>query len=146
MTAGAHNDPVDRLLPRLDVVRELGRDRWLARCPAHNDHSPSLSIRTTQEGPVLLKCFAGCSAADVVNAAGLTLADLFPDRMEERRPMRQRRCRVPVVDALAAVDREALTVAVIASDVREHRELDDTTWRRLATAVARIGQAREAVQ
>lgn len=29
------------LLPRLERVRELGPDRWLARCPAHDDRTPS---------------------------------------------------------------------------------------------------------
>jgi hypothetical protein len=40
-------------------------DRWMCRCPAHADHTPSLAIRDGNKG-VLVKCFAGCSSADVI--------------------------------------------------------------------------------
>lgn len=42
-TTVAHR--VEALLERLDRVRQAGDGKWLARCPAHKDHSPSLSIR-----------------------------------------------------------------------------------------------------
>jgi putative DNA primase/helicase len=48
-------------------ARPTGRG-WVARCPAHDDRTPSLSIRETHEGRVLLKCFAGCSWADLRDA------------------------------------------------------------------------------
>ena len=50
----------------------------MARCPAHADRSPSLSIRETRDGTLLLKCFAGCSVAAITRAVGLEVADLFP--------------------------------------------------------------------
>jgi putative DNA primase/helicase len=40
------------------------------RCPAHDDASPSLSIRDGKRGP-LLKCHAGCEGRDVARALGL---------------------------------------------------------------------------
>lgn len=52
-------------------------DGFRARCPAHEDRSPSLSIRAAEDGTVLLKCHAGCSAQAVTAALGLTMADLF---------------------------------------------------------------------
>lgn len=52
-----------------------------ARCPAHDDRNPSLSVREVG-GKVLLCCFAGCAAADVVAALGLSMADLFSDRYD----------------------------------------------------------------
>ncbi len=67
--------PVERLLARLEAVRRTGPDRWLARCPAHEDRRPSLSIREGDDGRVLIYDFAGCGAADVVAALGLDLAD-----------------------------------------------------------------------
>ena len=76
--------PINALLERLDRVRETGPGRWLARCPAHDDRHPSLSIRETEDGTILIKCWAGCSAADVVSAVGLEPRDLFPDRPETR--------------------------------------------------------------
>jgi len=69
---------VDRLLARLDGVKQSGRDQWQARCPAHDDRTPSLSIRAI-EGQVLLFCHAGCPTAGVVSALGLDVSDLFDD-------------------------------------------------------------------
>jgi len=40
---------------------------WMTRCPAHDDHNPSLSIREV-DGKVLLHCHAGCSQRDVIEA------------------------------------------------------------------------------
>lgn len=45
--------------------RKAGRG-WSARCPAHDDRNPSLSIRDSANGGVLVKCFAGCSKNEVI--------------------------------------------------------------------------------
>ncbi|MES2136914.1 MAG: toprim domain-containing protein [Pseudomonadota bacterium] len=39
----------------------------LCRCPAHEDHTPSLSVRAGRTR-LLLHCFAGCSAAEILRA------------------------------------------------------------------------------
>jgi len=49
---------------------------WTTRCPAHDDHNPSLSV-TNGDGRVLLRCQAGCDTEDVVAAINMTMADLF---------------------------------------------------------------------
>jgi hypothetical protein len=41
---------------------------WVARCPAHKDRKPSLSIREAENGKVLLKCFAGCDYKQIAVA------------------------------------------------------------------------------
>lgn len=41
---------------------------WMARCPAHNDSTPSLSIRETLEGKLLVHCHAGCEQTAVIAA------------------------------------------------------------------------------
>ncbi len=64
-------------LRRLDGVKRSGKG-WMARCPAHDDHNPSLSITETSDGKTLLKCFAGCQPEQVVSAVGLEMKDLFP--------------------------------------------------------------------
>jgi hypothetical protein len=61
-------------------ARRAGAGRWLARCPAHDDRNPSLSIGTGQDGRVLLRCFAGCATSNILAAVGLRFSDLFPDR------------------------------------------------------------------
>jgi hypothetical protein len=41
---------------------------WMARCPAHDDRAPSLSIAETCDGKVLVRCHAGCDQRDVIAA------------------------------------------------------------------------------
>jgi hypothetical protein len=52
---------------------------WRARCPGHKDGTPSLDIKAGDDGRVLLKCRAGCSAEHIVSTMGLTMKDLFPE-------------------------------------------------------------------
>ena len=70
----------DIFLSRLDRVRSTGHDRWIARCPAHDDGRASLSVRELDDGRVLAHCFAGCGAADVLAAVGLDFDVLYPKR------------------------------------------------------------------
>jgi putative DNA primase/helicase len=41
---------------------------WVARCPAHDDRTPSLSLADGHDGRLLVKCWAGCSAHNVLAA------------------------------------------------------------------------------
>jgi hypothetical protein len=59
-------------------------DQWEARCPAHDDKSPSLGVATGQDGKALIKCQAGCATADVMAALRLTMADLAGDDRQDR--------------------------------------------------------------
>jgi len=38
-----NENKADILLARLDGVKRTGPDRWIARCPAHDDKRPSLA-------------------------------------------------------------------------------------------------------
>lgn len=69
---------VNNLLSKLEKVRSTGNGKWLACCSAHNDRSPSLAIKQTDDQKLLLHCFSGCQVSDIVAAAGLTLSDLMP--------------------------------------------------------------------
>ena len=68
---------ITELLDRLDGVRKSG-DNFVARCPAHDDRNPSLSISEAADGKILLCCHAGCDFASIIKALGLTQADLRP--------------------------------------------------------------------
>jgi DNA primase len=68
---------LDELLIRLEGVK-LSGSGYQAKCPAHDDRKPSLSI-SCEDGTILLKCFGGCATEDVVRSMGLTMADLFDD-------------------------------------------------------------------
>lgn len=69
----------DRVVNALEAighhVNGAGRQRT-ARCPAHEDRAPSLSI-TDGESRVLINCHAGCPVDDVLAALNLTRADMF---------------------------------------------------------------------
>jgi hypothetical protein len=81
-------------LAQLLDARPSGRGKWQARCPAHDDRSPSLSVREGDNGKTLIRCWAGCATADVLRAAGLTWADLFagpPPSAEEQVAVRRDR-------------------------------------------------------
>ena len=52
-------------------------------CPAHEDRSPSLSVRSGNDGRALLHCFAGCETLEVVAAIGLSLGDLFDEPLTQ---------------------------------------------------------------
>jgi putative DNA primase/helicase len=41
---------------------------WTARCPAHHDRTPSLSIRAADDNKVLVRCHAGCDQERVISA------------------------------------------------------------------------------
>jgi len=75
------------LLDRLDAVRARGHGRWSARCPSHPDRTPSLSVTEGEKG-ILVKCWAGCTLEQIVEALGLNIHDLFYDRPSGRRTNR----------------------------------------------------------
>jgi putative DNA primase/helicase len=63
---------MSNLTPAKTVATALGGRTagggWVARCPAHEDSKPSLSIRKTGEGKILVHCFAGCDQRRVISA------------------------------------------------------------------------------
>jgi hypothetical protein len=69
---------IELILSRLPKYAASGKNRYIAPCPAHDDRSPSLSITEAADGRVLIHCFAGCPALDVVESIGIGLADLYP--------------------------------------------------------------------
>jgi hypothetical protein len=78
---------IEDFLTRLDGVKRTGRG-WQAKCPAHDDRSPSLSIREGELG-VLLHCFAGCSLNTICEALGLMVRDLFYSNEQDSRAWRK---------------------------------------------------------
>jgi putative DNA primase/helicase len=76
-------DALDRLLPKLQAVRPEGSSgrEWLALCPAHNDHSPSLLVTLKEDDKILIVCRSQkCPTKDVLRAVGLTFKDILPPR------------------------------------------------------------------
>lgn len=69
---------IDDLLVLLKGVKRTGDGRYMALCPGHNDHEPSLSIAVV-DGKILIFCHAECTPDAILGAIGLNLADLFLD-------------------------------------------------------------------
>jgi hypothetical protein len=135
--------PIDVLLSRLAPykLRKTGHDRWRACCPAHGGSNAStLSVAVADNGSVLLKCWHGCSADEVVCALGLDLQDLFPPRPAAGAGAKGSRLSLPASQALEILNREALLIYVVASDVHKKRQINNTDFDRLTVAVRRVGQ------
>ena len=73
-------------------LRPTGPDRWRACCPAHGGSNPSaLSVGSGAYDAVLLKCWHGCDAHEVVQSLVMELSALFPPRPQAGAgPMRRR--------------------------------------------------------
>ena len=74
-----------------DLVKGLG-GHWhgsygTARCPAHADREPSLSIRDGVDGEPVFHCFAGCDWRDIKDA--LRARGLLPERDPGHAPQRR---------------------------------------------------------
>jgi hypothetical protein len=133
---------IEALLDRCDKVRETGPGKYVARCPAHDDRSPSLGLRECDDGRILIHCFAGCEVESVLKSAGLTFSDLYPEKSSPDYSRKPLRLPFDARQILATLNQEALVTAVIAGDILEHRNVDEETWTRLAVAVNRINTAR----
>ncbi len=124
-------DPLGLLLSRLEGVKQNG-ERYVARCPAHDDKSPSLSLTRGSDGRALIHCYAGCEARDVLAAVGLEFRDLFPDNLsqEQRQKYRQEKL---------AKERQFERLVIEAAKGTAD-PLTDADIARLALAQERIGQ------
>ena len=114
--------PVERFIDALekhDCRPKQCSGGWMATCPAHEDHNPSLSAKEGDDGRVLLHCHAGCEPKAILNSLGWTMRELMPDRSESGhpRPRNKKRTtkdksREPQVsfataeDAIAALERQ----------------------------------------
>jgi hypothetical protein len=133
----------DAVLSRFERLRETGLGRYLAPCPAHKDRSPSLSIRVTDDQRILLHCFAGCCVEDVVAAIGLTMGDLFPERLRHQPSSTFKPPRLRPQEALMLLGHEISVVAILLGEVLEILKSGDTPS---DIALARMGKAFSRIQ
>ena len=134
--------PVENLISRLQVVK--GRNgAWTARCPAHEDKSPSLAVREGEDGRVLLHCFGGCSTSDVLASIGMDMSDLFPAG-DKRREVTSKPSMKPAFfasDLMRIIHFEALVVQIVAYDIAHGKLPTEETRERMLTAYQRIDEA-----
>ena len=144
LTAAA---PADLLLSRLEGVQRNGRG-YRAQCPACGGKSRKLSITEADNGAILVHCFGSCEAGAVVQAVGLTLADLFPMRLatmsdRERRELRRRVKEIGWASALESLALEAAIVEIAARQLSRGEPLATDDHQRVLVACDRIGSARQ---
>jgi len=135
---------IDTFLSRLSSIKRTGIGRYLACCPAHPDKHPSLNVRELDDGRILVKCFAGCSVEEVLDAVGLEFDALFPERAigdhipRERRPFNSS-------DVLAALTFEINVASIILDRMVNDKDITAGDWLRFKTAADRIRSAKEFV-
>src|SRR5947209_4356302 len=90
------------------IAKALGGRRvgvaWIARCPAHDDRKPSLSIRDNNDGKVLVRCHAGCDQTQVVEelrSRGLWHGKILPT--DSYSPIKS--CCAPLAESESALNR-----------------------------------------
>jgi len=130
------------LLNRCEGVKQTRRGHWIAKCPSHDDRHPSLAIRQLDNGKILIHCFGGCTASEVLSAVGLSLEDLFPERQEGYTSARERRPFF-AADILRCISHEALIVSIAALNVAKGVELSEEDRKRLLVAASRLQGATE---
>jgi hypothetical protein len=98
-----------------------------------------------------MHCFAGCDAAQIVQAVGLSLGDLFPERLpadtpEQRRNMRRSQREYQWASALEVVAHEGRIVRIAAALLARWIPLSEEDDARLALAVSRIEDAEKVLR
>lgn len=130
--------PIEAVLGRLDGVARSGKG-YIARCPAHCDKTPSLSVKEGDDGRVLIHCFAGCQIEDIVAATGLSMADLFSsDASKRRNPM------IPgfkLRDLKEAAEFERQILCIVNADRKSGKSISPSDLERTRIALNRIAMA-----
>ena len=123
---------VHEILARLERVSKT-HSGWMARCPAHEDSRPSLSVAAADDGRVLLRCFAGCDLSAIVGALRVEVRDLFAEPTTLTH--------TPEVAAVAGAPLPAPQVQAVAAWLRQARALPEAEVARIFGASTRTGNA-----
>lgn len=132
----------DNLIARLAGIRRTGHGRWVAKCPSHADKRPSLSVRELDDGTVLVNCFAGCGAAEVLDACGLGYDALFPPHPTDK----GKRIHRPVFrdDVFNLIRFECSVVHLISCDMHKNKTISEQDYQRLGVAISKLARIAEA--
>jgi len=127
---------IENILSSLQKVKKSGGNKWMACCPSHDDSDPSLAIRLEDDGRILLHCFAGCTALDIVHSVGLELKDLMPEIDKENfHPFAFARAEIARRKRREEeVSHEKLVIKIAESDRKKGKKLSREDLRREAEA------------
>ena len=130
--------PIELVLSRLENVRLRRTNQWSACCPAHQDKNPSLSVRETDEGAVLIHCFSGCDVQSIVNSLGINLSDLFQSNLSKGGKSTKLPKLIDAPQALELLNAEATLIAIVGLDLSKGKVIKKEDLNRCSKAVARI--------
>ena len=131
------------ILSRLNKVRKSSNNSFMACCPAHDDNSPSLSIKDNGDGKLLLNCLAGCDKEAILGALGLEWADIMPPNQPKEHFVKPTKQRIYATDALRAIRFEAQIVCLAAYELCKGIKPNEADMERLKLAMERINTAAE---
>lgn len=97
---------IEQVLGQLELVRKASSGGWTARCPAHDDRNPSLSVAEGRDGKVLLHCHAGCEYEAIADALGVRGGSSVPAAVRPVRPIRSRSKGEPIAELTARHERQ----------------------------------------
>jgi hypothetical protein len=128
---------VDHILDKLERVRRIKPDQWVACCPAHEDSTPSLAIRDTGD-KLLMRCYAGCTFQEIAESLGMRQHEFFRDGKEPKSgiPGVSRR------DIYRDLTVELMTAYVVTRDRAEGKQIaphdverEKLAWQRISKAM-----------
>ena len=128
---------LDTLLSRLEKVSEKSKGQYAALCPAHADKNPSLSV-AVKDDRILLHCFAGCGAGEILSSVDLSLSDLFDKPLDHRDKPIPKRDRWDARALLKELRDESVVVVLAAADMLQKKPLPPNDYKRLRMAANRI--------
>lgn len=131
---------ISPLLSRLERVKTTGPGRWIACCPAHEDHHPSLALRETDDGRILIHCFAGCETLDILQKLDLNWEDLFPERLPIGPGGPVARPFLPA-DILACLSDDLIYAALVAARLYFAESISEQEKERLLQCAERLSSA-----
>jgi hypothetical protein len=134
--------PIELILSKLEKVRQRQPNQWSACCPSHEDKSPSLSIRETEDGAVLIFCFSGCSTKSIVDSLCINMSDLFPPKSKSGNEPKRLPRKLTSSQALEILDDEANFIAIAALNLSNQKTLTSTDLKKCAVAASKISQLR----
>ena len=115
-----------------------GKDEYQCICPAHDDRTASLGVKEMPDGRILINCFAGCAANDILGAVGLTFDDIVPQRIGDFKPVSKP---FNPYSVSKSISNETLLVALAAIDIANGKKLPLEDHDRLMVASQRLRKA-----
>lgn len=135
---------IEQFLALVENPRASSGNEYTFCCPGPlhegGDKHPSASVKEGSKG-LLVFCHAGCDNADICDALGIGLRDLFYDS----RP-KHHRTALSARELLEIIWREALVVSIAAAEISKGKALPPADVDRLHAATHRIGQAMRAAR